>query len=160
MLTAASCLSQAVKTVPLPAVSVDTRKNCAVPCHRHAGLSEQLPVLQPQLFLGASRRCATRRTMSVQRATPQDASGAGTSGDFNLSEYVEAKVERGKETRVQLFLATSRSQQSCCAVQLREHRKMLAQSCSKCWTEEAISCRFSLVRHNRSQLRSVKLPHC
>lgn len=34
---------------------------------------------------------------------------------------------------------------------------MLAQSCSRCWTEEAISCRFLLVRDCRSQLRSPKL---
>ncbi|KAL3144978.1 hypothetical protein ABBQ32_003482 [Trebouxia sp. C0010 RCD-2024] len=98
MLAAASCLSQAVKAVPSPALS-ETRKNCVVPCHRHAGLSEQLPALQPQLFVGVSRRCTTRRTLSVTRATPQDSSGAGTSGDFNLSEYVEAKVERVERTQ-------------------------------------------------------------
>ena len=97
MLAAASCLSHAVKTVQTPALSVDSRKNCAVPCPGHARLNAHLPGLQPQSFLGA-RRCSTGRATNVQRAASQDASGAGTSGDFNLTEYVEAKVERGKET--------------------------------------------------------------
>ena len=97
MLTAASCLSHAVKAVQAPALSIDSRKSCAVLCPRHAGLNAQLPGLQPQSFLGA-RRCATGRASNLQRAASQDASGAGTSGDFNLTEYVEAKVERGKET--------------------------------------------------------------
>lgn len=97
MLAAASCLSHAVKTVQIPALSVDSRKSCAVPCLRHAGLNAQLSGLQPQPFFGA-RRCSTGRALNLQRAASQDASGAGTSGDFNLTEYVEAKVERGKET--------------------------------------------------------------
>ncbi len=81
------------------ALSVEGKKSCAVQSLRHAGLHEQVCVTSNQAFLASARRCSpSKRTLTLQRAASQDANGADTSGDFNLTEYVEAKVERGKET--------------------------------------------------------------
>lgn len=97
MFSAACCFSHTSTTGHLSALSVDSRKGCAVQSLRHFGLHEQACASHSQMFLVSSRRCSiAKRATSLQRAAPQDSNGAGTSGDFNLTEYVEAKVERGK----------------------------------------------------------------
>lgn len=68
------------------------------------------------------------------------------------------KWNEARQKPFEVAIETSRrAQHSPCADQLKGHKRMLAQSCSKCWTAEAISCRFLLVRHSRSQLRSPKI---
>ena len=122
MLSAVSCLSLSLNTVQTSALSSDSRKSVAVLCSRHAGLVEQASVSQNHAFMNSGRRSGSRRRALVQRAASQDASGAGTSGEFNLTEYVEAKVERGKEIfRTSQCVLTVHSQACvCCSVERSE----------------------------------------
>lgn len=58
-----------------------------------------------------ARRCRpARRSPVVQRAASQDASGSDTSGEFDLTQYVEAKVERGEANVLGMFAA------QCCII--------------------------------------------
>ena len=90
---------------------------------RH-GSRDQACLTHSQAFLTGARRCGPVRHVSLlRRAAHQDANGADTSGDFNLAEYIEAKVERGLEP----FEAVSPiSQNLCCSLPLpcsREDRQ-------------------------------------
>ncbi len=98
MLSAVSCITHTVATAQLPALCADSRRACGVQSLRLAGSHEQACVTHSQAFLASARRCGSaKRLSSLRKAAPQDSNGADTSGEFNLTEYVEAKVERGGE---------------------------------------------------------------
>lgn len=64
---------------------------------RHAFVHDQACSSQVQALFVNARRCRpAKRGQTLQRAASQDASGSDTSGDFDLSQYVEAKVDRGE----------------------------------------------------------------
>lgn len=112
MLSTVSCITHTVVTAQLPALSADRRRACGVQSLRLAGSHEQACVTHSQAFLASARRCGSaKRLSSLRKAAPQDSNGADTSGEFNLTEYVEAKVERGGE----MVKAVSPSFQDSCA---------------------------------------------
>ncbi|DBB13918.1 TPA: hypothetical protein ACH3X3_000903 [Trebouxia sp. C0006] len=99
MLSAVSCITHNVATAQLPALSADSRRACGVQSLRLAGSHEQACVTHSQAFLASARRCGSaKRSSSLRKAAPRDSNGADTSGEFNLTEYVEAKVERVERT--------------------------------------------------------------
>jgi len=106
MLSAVSCITHTVATVQLSALSAESRRACGVQSLRLAGSHEQACVTHSQAFLANARRCGSaKRLSSLRKAVPQDSNGADTSGEFNLTEYVEAKVERGGEMVEAVFLS-------------------------------------------------------
>lgn len=79
---------------------------------------------------------------------------AATSISRNMSRRKWREARKPFEASVGASCRLRR--QYCCCLQSRGHRRMLAQSCSKCSTEEAISCPSLWVRPNRSSHSSAK----
>ena len=149
MLSGATCRSCTLPALSAAAVCPDFRRNCALSFLRHADLHQRVLVTHAPTFSASARRCGLKRSRVTPRAAPQDANGADTRGDFNLSEYVEAKVERGKEA----VLAQSspvHSSSSPTRLVLLQYNQTLksaerprAWSCSRSWMARAESYLYS-----------------
>lgn len=78
------------------ALHAESRRACVLPSARRCLVHEPACSSHGHTsFVSARRCCLARRAQTLRRAAPQDASGFDTSGEFDLSLYVEAKVERG-----------------------------------------------------------------
>ena len=79
------------------ALHAEARRAGVLPLPRHSLVHE--PACSSQglsPFARVHRSRPTKRSHTLKRAAPQDASGSDTSDDFDLTQYVEAKVERGE----------------------------------------------------------------
>ena len=78
------------------ALHAQRRRACVLPSTRRCLVHDPAFSSHGHTSFVSARRCRPARNQTLRRAAPQDASGSDTSGDFDLSLYVEAKVERGK----------------------------------------------------------------